>query len=125
MTHRFRGGVHPADGKELSSGCAVEPLAAPALVTIPLSMHVGAPCSPLVAVGDTVCMGQKIADSQAPVSAPIHSSVSGVVKAIEPRLHPNGSQVMTVVIENDGLDTPADTIRSHRDEFEADPKCLV
>ena len=125
MTHGFRGGVHPADGKALTSGCAVVPLPAPALVTIPVSMHVGAPCSPLVAVGDHVCMGQVIADAEAPLSAPIHSSVSGTVKKIEPMLHPNGSQVMTVVIENDGLDTPADTIKPHADKIRDDPAKLV
>ena len=125
MTHGFRGGVHPADGKALSSGCAVEPLPAPALVTIPVSMHVGAPCSPLVAVGDHVCMGQVIADTEAPLSAPIHSSVSGTVKKIEPMLHPNGGQVMTIVIENDGLDTPAETIKPHADEVKDDPAKLV
>ncbi|MBR5114737.1 MAG: electron transport complex subunit RsxC [Oscillospiraceae bacterium] len=125
MTHGFRGGVHPAGGKELTSGRAVEPLPAPAMVTIPVSMHVGAPCSPLVAVGDHVCMGQVIADTDAPLSAPIHSSVSGTVKKIEPMLHPNGTHVMTVVIENDGLDTPADTIKPHTDEIAEDPAKLV
>ena len=125
MTHGFRGGVHPAGGKELTSGCAVKPLPAPELVTIPVSMHVGAPCAPLVAVGDRVCMGQLIADTDAPLSAPIHSSVSGTVKKIEPMLHPNGTHVMTIVIENDGLDTPADTIKPHADEVAADPAKLV
>ena len=125
MTHGFRGGVHPAGGKELTSGCAVKPLPAPELVTIPVSMHVGAPCAPLVAVGDSVCMGQVIADTDAPLSAPIHSSVSGTVRKIEPMLHPNGTHVMTIVIENDGLDTPADTIKPHAEEVAADPAKLV
>ena len=67
--------------------------------------HIGAPCTPCVAVGDTVSVGQKIGDNDAFVCALVHSSVSGVVKAIEPRRHPNGSVVQCVVVENDGLNT--------------------
>ena len=56
---------------------------APASVTIPMSQHIGAACTPTVKVGDAVCVGTVIGDSDAHVSAPIHSSVSGVVKKID------------------------------------------
>ena len=101
MKNTFFGGVHPNDRKAATASKATEVLAAPAEVIIPMSMHVGAPCAPEVAKGDYVFKGQRIGSSPAPVSAPIHASVSGTVKAVEPRLHPNGTKVMSVVIEND------------------------
>ena len=54
----------------------------PAKVKIPMSMHMGVPCTPLVKAGDTVKVGQKIGDSYAPFSVPVHSGVSGKVTAI-------------------------------------------
>ena len=57
-------------------------LPCPSQVTIPMQQHVGAPCKPLVKVGDLVQVGQKIGDSDAFVSAPIHASISGKVSAI-------------------------------------------
>lgn len=80
----------------------IEEIPAPNLVVIPLSQHIGAPCDPLVAVGDTVKVGQKIGDSKAFVSVPVHSSVSGTVKKIEQRPVPGGAKVNCVIIESDG-----------------------
>ncbi len=105
MFHTFFGGIHPEDRKAYSNQVATEPLAPPDQVILPMSLHIGAPCTPTVSVGDQVYKGQKIGDSTAPVSAPVHASVSGKVIAIEPRLHPNGSKVLSVVIENDKQDT--------------------
>lgn len=68
-----------------------------------LSQHIGAPAVPLVAKGDRVLMGQKIAEGQAFISANIHSSVSGTVKSIEPRLTATGMKVNAIIVENDGL----------------------
>ena len=106
MAHTFPGGIHPDSRKEATSGKPIELLKAPEKVILPVSMHIGAPCTPLVKAGDHVCLGQKIADSTAPVSAPVHATVSGTVTEVAPRLHPNGSMVLSAVIENDGLDTP-------------------
>ena len=107
MLHRLYGSVHPHDRKRATNQKPVQPLdRPPAYVVLPMSMHVGAPCKPTVAVGDHVLLGQQIAES-AGLGAPIHASVSGTVKAIEPRPHPNGGSVMAVVIQNDFLDTPA------------------
>ena len=69
----------------------------------PLSQHIGAPAKPVVAKGDRVLVGQKIADAGGFVSAPVHSSVSGTVKTIEPRRVATGDMVMSIIIENDGL----------------------
>lgn len=78
---------------------------------IPVSQHIGAPCEVIVAVGDQVMMGQKIAESKSFVSAPIHASVSGKVTAIAPYPHPIGKAVLSIVIENDKLYTPAENIK--------------
>ncbi len=97
----FRGGVHPYDGKELSKNCPIEKYLPKGEMVYPLSQHIGAPAVPVVAKGDRVLAGQKIADAGGFVSAPIHSSVSGTVKSIEPRLTSTGSMVKSIVIEND------------------------
>ena len=78
----------------------------PATVTIPMRQHIGAVCEPIVAVGDPVYVGQKIGDSPAFVSSPVHSPVSGVVKAREIVLMPNGVPTPSLTIESDGLQTP-------------------
>jgi electron transport complex protein RnfC len=77
---------------------------APAQVVIPMQQHIGAPCTPLVQVGDTVKLGQKIGDGEG-LCVPVHASVSGKVVAIEPRPHTSGRNVLAVVIENDFQDT--------------------
>ena len=106
MSQTFKGGVHPDDSKSYTKGRPIEQLPPPEKVILPMSMHIGAPCSPLVKVGDRVLLGQMIASSEAPMSAPIHATVSGVVSTVEPMPHPNGSKVMSVVIDNDRLDEP-------------------
>ena len=77
-------------------------LPCPDQVTIPMQQHVGAPCKPLVKVGDTVDVGQKIGDSDAYVSAPIHASISGKVAAITQVTLPGGQRTDAVVIQSDG-----------------------
>ncbi len=107
MLHRLYGSVHPHDRKTLTNEKAVEPLTRPpAYVVLPMAMHVGAPCNPIVKKGDQVLVGQVVA-APAGLGAPIHASISGTVTAVEPRPHPNGTKVMSVVIENDFQDTPA------------------
>jgi len=99
----FKGGVHPKDGKILSKTKAIQELLPTGEIVIPLSQHIGAPANPIVAVGDRVLVGQKIGEASGFISANIHSSVSGTVKKIEPRLVTKGTNVMSVVIENDNL----------------------
>ena len=77
----------------------------PKIVVIPMALHIGAPCTPIVKKGDRIFLGQKIGESNGFVSVPIHASVSGEVVAVEERIHPSGDQVMAVVIQSDGLDT--------------------
>ena len=99
----FKGGVHPFDGKAMSKDTPIEELKPGKELVFMLSQHIGAPAVPLVAKGDRVLMGQKIAEGQAFISANIHSSVSGTVKSIEPRLTATGMKVNAIVVENDGL----------------------
>lgn len=100
----FRGGIHPQYSKESTAGQPIRAAAPPPQVVIPLCQHIGAPCEPLVAKGDRVLLGQKIGDSSAFVSAPVHASVSGTVAAVENRPHPSLGSSLAVVIDNDGQD---------------------
>ncbi len=96
------GGVHPDENK-LTATKPICELGLPKQAVYPLSQHIGAPATPIVAVGDAVKKGQKIAEAGGFVSAPIHASVSGTVKAIEPRRVAVGDMVNSIIIENDGL----------------------
>lgn len=110
MKQLFRGGIHPDDRKALSRGGAPVPMPAPSRVVIPMSQHIGAPCSPLVKVGDAVKLGQKIGDGEG-VCSPVHAPVSGTVTAVEQMTVPGGRQCVCVAIENDGKDTPDPSIK--------------
>lgn len=102
MKHRFRGGLFIPEHKEATADKAIEVAPAPDQVVLPLIQHLGVPCRPLVAKGDAVRAGQKIGESEAPVSAPIHASIAGTVAAIEPRAHPSGIEIPSVVIKGQG-----------------------
>ena len=104
---------------------AIEKLAPPAEVVIPMSMHIGAPCKPIVAPGDHVTIGQRIGEPGGFVSAPIHASVSGTVKAVEPRPFSMGGKMMSVVIENDFQDTVCDTVKPVENPDSLTPEELV
>lgn len=104
-TLTFKRGVHPPDGKSFTSDKPIQIILPKenAEIVLPVSQHIGAPCEPIVAKGDHVLLGQKIADSKGFVSAPIHSPVSGTVKDIKPMLTPSGGMCNSIIIENDGL----------------------
>ena len=99
----FKGGIHPYDGKELSKDKPIKAVLPKGDLVYPLSQHIGAPAKPIVAKGDHVLTGQKIAEAGGFVSAPVYATVSGTVKAIEPRRVVTGDNVMSIVVENDGL----------------------
>ncbi|MFR0768262.1 MAG: hypothetical protein ACLSHO_00365 [Dysosmobacter sp.] len=119
MAQAFFGGVHPHDMKAATNEKAIEQLAPPATVVIPMSMHFGAPCTPIVKVGDQVKVGQKIGEFKG-LGAPIHASVSGTVKAIEPRPFSMGGDMVSVVIENDFQNTVSEEVKAP-----ADPDALT
>ncbi len=99
----FKGGVHPNEGKELSKDKPITVYNPEGNVAISMAQHIGAPAAPLVGKGDRVLVGQKIGEASGFISANVHSSVSGTVIAVEPRLMTNGSKATCIVIENDGL----------------------
>ena len=95
----FKGGTHPAESKELSSERQIEPGPAVEQVAIMLSQHTGAVCRPLVREGNMVQAGQKIGDSDAFVSAPVHSPIHGKVKEISLRSHPVLGRSQAIIID--------------------------
>ena len=124
MKSLFFGGVHPEGRKELSASAPLTAMALPAQVAVPLRQHIGAPCKPLVAVGETVCMGQKIGDGEG-LCVPVHAPVSGVVEAIEDRPHPGGGTCPAIIIKNDFLDTPHHSLKPHANPEQLAPAELV
>ncbi len=98
----FVGGIHPFDGKSLTKKKRIKDILPTGDLVYPLSQHIGAPAKAVVKKGDHVLAGQVLAESGGFVSAPILSSVSGTVKAIEPRRVVTGDLVMSIVVENDG-----------------------
>ena len=124
MPFKYYGGVHP-DYAKTASKTPVRPIAPPKQVVIPMVQQIGAPNKPIVSVGDTVKMGQLIGTNDAPVSAPVHASVSGKVIAVEPRRHMLGDMVMSVVIENDFQDTPCEDMKPLTAEQLKDPDAII
>ncbi len=106
----FKQGIHPDYNKNLTSDKPFKKAARPEMLTILMQQHIGAPCKPLVKKGDHVDLGQKIADSDSFVSAPIHASASGTVKEIKKVLTADGRQCDAVVIEPDDEDWLAEGI---------------
>lgn len=95
----FRGGAHPPERKDRSSGLAVERLREVKQVVIPVNQHFGAPLQTLVRVGDAVKRGQKIADAEGRMTVPVHSSIAGIVKKIEPRTQSNNIDGPCIIID--------------------------
>ena len=120
----FRGGVHPYEGKELSKDLPIKQVNLPGEYVFPMAQHIGAPATPIVEKGDKVLVGQKIGEASGFISANICSSVSGTVKAVEPRMLLNGSKATCVIIENDeeykgieGLGEERDYTKLSKDEI--------
>ncbi len=112
----FRHGMHPRfDGKAMTADAPIQDYRPVGEAVYPLDQHIGKPAIAIVAVGDTVLVGQPIAASDGHVSAAICSAVSGRVKAIEPRLTIKGRKSPSIVIENDGAFTPVATLGQPRD----------
>ena len=121
----YYGGIHPTERKERTEHLALKSFPDPAEVVIPLSMHAGAPANPVVQVGDTVKVGQKIGEPAAFISAPVHSSVSGTVTAIEERGHATRGTCLSVVIKSDGKNTLDESVKPHKSLEELTPDEIV
>ncbi|HDL41726.1 MAG TPA: RnfABCDGE type electron transport complex subunit C, partial [Actinobacteria bacterium] len=90
--------------KDATAVAAITPLRTPGIIVVPLSQHIGAMCEPTVSIGDRVRIGDVVGESNALISANVHSSVSGQVIEVSDRAHPLGGVAPAVVIKNDGLD---------------------
>ncbi|MDD6679335.1 MAG: electron transport complex subunit RsxC, partial [Firmicutes bacterium] len=122
----FYGGVHPVEHKEYTEHLALQKFPEPETVVIPLAMHIGAPANAIVQAGDTVKVGQKIGEQVGFIGAPVHSSVSGTVVAVEPHTHPNkGPGVLSVVIRNDGKNTLHESVVPNKPLEELTPEEIV
>ncbi len=119
------GGIHPVEGKEPTEHKPLVRFPAPENVVIPLSMHLGAPANAIVNVGDYVKMGQKIGEAAGFISAPVHSSVSGKVIAIQDLPHATRGTCTAIVIENDGKDTLDESIKPNKPLEELTPAEII
>ena len=99
--YTFKGGIHPYDGKDLSRDMPIMELTPGKELVYLLAQHIGAPARACVSKGEHVLVRQKIAEADGLVSAPVHSSVSGTVKAIEKRKNAAGDLVDAIIVEND------------------------
>jgi len=104
LVFTFKRGIHPNEQKHHTENVPINTLypAPGSEIIIPLLQHIGAPCKPLVEKGQRVLLGEKIGDSEAFISAPVHATVSGFVKDIRPHLTVMGTIVDSIIIENDG-----------------------
>ncbi len=110
MLRRYLGGVHPVSYKASTRRKPIVPLERPPeQVVIPLTMCTGGGSAAVVKPGDQVTVGQVIA-KPLDMGVYVHASVSGRVRAIEPRPHPWGGKWDAIVIDNDGLDTPCPSL---------------
>lgn len=100
----FRGGTHPPERKDRTSGLPIETVRGIRQVVVPVNQHFGAPIAPVVAVGDRVKRGQRIADADGRMTVPVHAPITGIVKKIEPRTQSNNIEGNCIVIEADGED---------------------
>jgi len=97
-----RGGIHPVSHKEHTRDRAIEPLApGPSEVWLPLSQHLGEPAEPIVAKGDRVVRGQKIAEARGS-GVPLHATITGKVKPLDKRPHPTLVNAPAIVIAATG-----------------------
>jgi electron transport complex protein RnfC len=115
-TYTFKGGIHPPDYKEFTANKRTIKAKEPQLVTIPMQQHIGAPCKPIVKVGDRVKVGERIGEPQGFVSVPIHSSIAGIVKKIY-ETHSPTIKTTCIVIESDGSNEVYEGIKPKRDIY--------
>ena len=121
------GGVHPSDNKQWSKGSAIEVMELPDVVNIPLAQHIGAPATAIVKKGDSVVVGQKIAEATGFMSANIHAPISGTVTAVD--MLPNGQglrqMMITIKREGDEWDEAIDRSTTLVTECNLEPKQII
>jgi electron transport complex protein RnfC len=121
----FPGGIHPPDKKIKTSQKKIEVAPIPHVAICPMSQHIGAPCEPLVKVGDIVKTGQVIGQSKSFVSASVHAPISGTVKAVGMAPHPLGKPLPAITIESDGEDIWDGSIKEDVNYHKLEPKEIL
>ena len=113
----FKGGVFPHRRKRLTRDRELEEYLPKGELVYPLLQHIGGMAVPVVEVGERVLEGQMIAKASGDISVPVHASVSGTVKAIEPRMTVSGREIPSIVVENDGAyeQAPREELKSWRE----------
>jgi len=106
-SNAFPGGIYPPYFKELSRNNPIKRLEPPPEVIIPLVQNIGAHARAVVKAGDEVKIGTLIGNSEKFISACIHASVSGRVKAIRRMAHPVLGRCEAILIDSDGKDEKA------------------
>ena len=121
------GGVHPSDNKQWSKGSAIEVMELPDVVNIPLAQHIGAPATAIVKKGDSVVVGQKIAEATGFMSANIHAPISGTVTAVDMQPNGQGLRQMMITIKRDGdeWDEAIDRSTTLVTECNLEPKQII
>ena len=121
------GGVHPSDNKQWSKGSAIEIMELPDVVNIPLAQHIGAPATAIVKKGDSVVVGQKIAEATGFMSANIHAPISGTVTAVDMQVNGQGLRQMMVTIKREGDEWDSNIDRSTTlvTECNLEPKAII
>jgi len=102
---KFSGGIHPEDRKQSTEHLPIKRASIPRRVVLPLQQNLGCPNEPLVKVGDEVKAGQKIADAQKFIAAPLHAPISGKVARIAKLDNACGFDAPSLVIEGEGSET--------------------
>jgi len=125
ILHHFPGGIHPRDEKALTAHLPIEDAPIPSRVFIPISQHIGAPAEPLVKPGDSVTIGDKIAGARGFVSANIHASVTGVVRAIRPYPNASGRKTPVIEIETKGENQTFAPKIERKDALDLPPQALI
>ena len=121
------GGVHPSDNKQWSKGSAIEAMELPDVVNIPLAQHIGAPATAVVKKGDSVVVGQLIAEPTGFMSAAIHAPISGTVTAVDMQVNGQGLRQMMITIKREGDEWDAAIDRSQTlvTECNLEPKAII
>ena len=121
------GGVHPSDNKQWSKGSAIEAMELPDVVNIPLAQQIGAPATAVVKKGDSVVVGQLLAEPTGFMSAAIHSPISGTVTAVDMQVNGQGLRQMMITIKREGDEWDAAIDRSETlvTECNLEPKAII
>ena len=102
VSKTFHGGVHPQEAKELTEHLAFEMMPVPEQIILPLVQHLGKQAVSLVKKGTAVIKGQLVAEADGFISAPIHSSINGIVGSLGKEVNSSGFPKDSITINNNG-----------------------